>query len=97
MYCKPKDLALVSSGPVTWHACLASSGWPSPLVRVIGSVVIDTHHPTDSPNPTAGTKGPIVIFRIFLSGDLCGRRWNVIGETGEKKKGRQREEEHYVQ
>lgn len=83
---KPKVLALVASGPVTWGTCLASTDWPSPLDRIIGSMVTDTHHPTDSLNPNVGIKGPIVIFQVFPSRSLCGRRWNAIGKTGKKNK-----------
>lgn len=79
---KPKVLALVASHPVTWGTCPASSDWPSPLDRIIGRVVIDTHHPTNPLNPKIGTKGPVVVFRIFPS----GRTWNAIRKTGEKKK-----------
>lgn len=64
---KPKVLALVASDPVTWGPFLASSDWPSPLDTVIGSVVTDTHQLTDSLNPKAGIKGPVVIFRVFPS------------------------------
>lgn len=81
---KAKVLALATSGPVTWGACRASSDWPCPLARIIGSVVIDTHHHTDSLNPKVGTKGPVVIFRVFSSWSLSGRRWNAIGKMGKK-------------
>jgi len=82
---KPQVLALVAPGPVTWGTCLPSSDWPSPLDRIIGSVVIDTRHPTGLLNPKAGTKEPVVIFMVFPSGSRCGRRWNAIGKMGEKK------------